>query len=373
MILFFERFFGLSDRPPTFKYLIPFCVILFAAYAPPAFASPEKININHTRGNATILIYHHFDDDRYPTTNVPLKNFQEQMAYLAKNNYTVIPLAELVDMLTEHRSLPEKVTVITIDDGYRTVYSNAWPILKKYGFPFTVFLYVEGMERGYRNYLSWEQIKEMRAAGVDFQDHGFSHHHLADKPTGMNESEYGAWIRNDLAKGANILTVNLGKKPRFLAIPYGEYNRTVIKEAKKVGYDAIFTQDAGSVSNDTDLFMIPREPILGQDWITIKHFENVLKRADLPVSDMEPPIEPLADLTVPRFGARITYPDRYIKDSFGIYVSELGWKKARFEKNFVSIDNTSPLTRKQNRVMISAREKDTGRTAVRFWLLIKPD
>lgn len=373
MILFFKIFFWLPCRLTPFKHLILYWVILTVICPPPAFASLEKNNKNHKRGDATILIYHHFGDDRYPTTNVPLKNFQEQMAYLAENNYKVIPLAELVDMLTEKKPLPEKVTVITIDDGYRTIYTNAWPVLKKYGFPFTVFLYVEGIERGYKNYLSWEQIKEMQAEGVDFQDHGFSHHRLANKPKNMNEEEYRTWIRKDLAKGASILAVTLGKKPRFFAIPYGEYNRIVIEEAKKVGYDAIFTQDAGSVSNDSDIFMVPREPILGLDWVSITHFETVLKRVDLPVSDMEPSPGFFPDLTPPRFGARITYPDRYIKDSFGIYVSESGWKKARFEGDFVYIDNTSPLVRKQNRIMISAREKDTGRAAVRFWLLIKPD
>lgn len=344
--------------------VLPFSIVIAS--------SGKEFQTNEIRGDATIFIYHHFDDDRYPTTNVSLENFKEQMAYLADNNYKVIPLAELVDLLVTKKRLPEKVAVITIDDGYKTIYNNAWPVLKKHGFPFTVFLYVEGIERGYKNYLTWDQIKEMQAAGVDFQDHSFSHHYLADKPVGLNEEEYRTWIKKDLARGASILTVKLGKRPRFFAIPYGEYNRIVIEEAKKVGYDAIFTQDGGSVSSDTDTAMISREPILGNDWSQLKHFKNVLERVDLPIDNLEPSLEPLTNSTPSTFGARLLYPDRYNKGSFGIYVSELGWQKAQIEGDHVYIENTKPLTRKLNRVMINAKERGSGRTALRFWLLVKP-
>lgn len=363
----------LPIAPSVIKKILP--LFFFLSVIPVSIviaSSEEKLSSNKVRGDATIFIYHHFDDERYPTTNVPLNNFEEQMAFLADNAYNVIPLAELVGLLMEKKPLPEKGAVITIDDGYRTVYTKAWPILKKYGFPFTVFLYIKGVDRGYKNYLTWEQVKEMQEAGVDFQDHGFSHHHLANKPADMNEEDYRRWIRKDLAKGASILTVKLGRRPRFFAIPYGEYNQIVVEEAKKVGYDAIFTQDGGSVSGDTDISMVPREPILGIDWSEVKHFKKVMERVDLPIEGLEPPIAPLTNSTPEIFGARLLYPDRYNKNSFSIYVSELGWQKAKMDGDHVYIENTRPLTRKLNRVMISGKEQDSGQTAQRFWLLVKP-
>lgn len=326
------------------------------------------------RGDATIFIYHHFGDDRYPTTNVSMEQFREQMAYLAAGEYHVIPLAELVAKLRAGRPLPPRTVVITVDDGYRTTYTEAWPVLQKYDFPFTVFLYVEGLERGYSNYLTWEQVEEMAAAGVDFQDHSYSHHRLADWPEEKSEAEYRRWIRDDLRKGLEIMERRLGESPRFFAIPYGEYNQIVLEESKEIGYEAIFTQDAGSVGDDTDWWMISREPILGQNWSTLEHFKEVLARVDLPLAELTPGLKPLrqGENPPPVIGARLLYPERYRPGTFGIFVSELGWQPARLEGDFVYIENEVELERRINRVMISARERDTGRLALRYWMLTNP-
>lgn len=323
-------------------------------------------------GSATVLIYHHFGDSRYPTTNVELSAFRQQLAYLAEQHYHVIPLAELITLLREKKPLPEKTVVITIDDGYRTVYTNAWPLLRQYGFPFTVFLYTEGLERGYSNYMTWAHVKEMQAAGVDFQDHSYFHHRLANRPAGMDEAAWRGSIRDDLARSRTILSARLGHLPRFFAIPYGQYNTLVIDEARKAGYEAILTQDGGAVGPDTDLFLVPREPILGREWATMPHFKEVLERVDLPLADLQPGIAPLVNRHPARIGARIVYPERYDPESFGIYVSERGWAKGHLHDGVVAIANPQPLTRPMNRVMISAREKASGRTAVRFWMLIAP-
>lgn len=361
-----DRFFKRCAAFLFFFFLLNFCAACTIVVAAEGEydASPSQ------RGDATIFIYHRFGDDRFPTTNVSTVRFKEQMHYLAQNNYQVVALAELVEMLKNNLPLPERLAVITIDDGYSTVYTEAWPVLKSYDFPFTVFLYVEAIDRGYKDFMTWEQVREMQKAGVDFQDHSYSHHRLAQWSQGMTEKEYRAWIAADLAKGYAILSNNLGHPPRFFAIPYGEYNSIVIEEAKAIGYDAIFTQDPGSVSKDTEVFQIPREPILGDDWSTLGHFETVLKRVDLPLTDMMPGITPLANKAPPRFGARLLYPERYEQGSFGIYVSELGWHNAQRNGDVVAIDNEVALTRPTNRVMVSAKEKKTGRMAVRFWLLV---
>lgn len=334
----------------------------------PSGKTAERISV----GDATVFIYHHFGDDRYPTTNVDTDKFSRQMSYLHENGYKVVALAELVSKLKSKEPLEPKTVAITIDDGYRTIYTNAWAILKKYNYPFTVFLYAEGIEKGYKNYLSWDQVKEMQAAGVDFQDHSYSHHHLAYWPKEVSEKEYRQWIHTDLVHGLSILKEKLGQKPIFFALPYGEYNRLVMEEARAIGYEAILTQDPGSVSDQTDAYFIPREPILGKEWSSMKHFEEILQRIDLPIADMKPNIEPLRD--VPEiFGAKLLDPSRYSPGSFGIFVSELGWLPARLDGNFVYVRNETPLRRRLNRVMVSAREKKSGRTAVRFWLLIKPE
>jgi hypothetical protein len=87
-------------------------------------------------GNSvTVLIYHRFGEERYPTTNVSVDGFREQLTYLRDNNYQVLKLAELYRYLTEKKNLPDKATVITIDDGYKSVYQYAWPLLQSFGGP----------------------------------------------------------------------------------------------------------------------------------------------------------------------------------------------------------------------------------------------
>jgi hypothetical protein len=102
----------------------------------------------------------------------------------------------------------------------------------------------------------------------------------------------------------------------------------------------------------------------------MEHFQMILERKDLPISGETPKAGQLPDNTPKRFGAHMLYPDRYVPGTIGIYVSELGWQQATIEGNFASIANSSTLKRKINRVAISAREKESGKTAIRFWMLV---
>jgi len=320
--------------------------------------------------DVTVLIYHRFGEERYPTTNVAVERFREQMEFLREHDYKVIPLETLVQHLQEGRKLPEKGVVITIDDGYKSVYENAWPVLKVFNYPFTVFLYVKATENRHSDYMTWEQVREMKEAGIDFQNHGFTHEHMAFVPPGMDMDDYRTWIRADLAASTKVLSEEFKERPRFFAVPYGEYNEIVLDEIRAFGYEAIVLQDPGSISSDTDPFAIPREPILGNEWSSMEHFQMVLERVDLPISQEVPAAGQLSDNKPIRFGAHLLYPDRYVPGTVGIYVSELGWQRATIEDSFASIANSSPLKRRINRAAVSAREKESGRTAIRFWMLV---
>lgn len=292
------------------------------------------------------------------------------MEYLAANNYQIIPLAELIDSIKQQQPLPDKTVVITIDDGYRSVYLNAWPILKSFGFPFTVFINAKSIDANHSNYMNWAEILEMDKGGVDIQDHSYSHPHMIDRPAGAVDEEYQRWLLEDLGRNSARIYEKTGKKSRFFAIPYGEYNQQVIQAARQLGYEAVFTQDPGSISQATDLFIIPREPILGIDWASAAHFKDILQRIDLPITDFYPPYGEVGEGPT-TFGARIIYPDRYKPASFKIYVSEFGWLDAKLEGNVLTSLDKKILSRKLNRVMIKAQEKISNRTAVRSWLLVR--
>lgn len=341
-----------------------------AAPVHPVSSDPPARPATADSDGPTVLIYHRFGDERYPTTNISLASFREQLSYLKTNRYQVLPLAILIRSLAEKKSLPARAVVITIDDGYRSVYENAWPLLREYGYPFTVFVYVRATDNHHHDYMSWDQIRELQDAGVDFQSHSYGHYRFGGRPPEMSEKTFQKWIRDDFTKSASIMERELGRRPRAIAAPYGEYNRTVIATARQAGYEALFTQDPGSVSSHTGLYTIPREPILGIDWSTMEHFKMVLNRVDLPLADPVPDLGRLTNATPPVFSARLLFPERYIPGSLGIYVSELGWQPATLEGDMARITNTRTLQRRLDRVAVSAREKESGRTAIHFWLLV---
>ncbi len=331
-----------------------------------ALAPPVPCRAAGADGNVTVLIYHRFADSRYPSTSVSLERFREQMAWLVGNGYRVVPLSRVVDALAAGREVPEKAVVITIDDAYRSVYRVAWPVLREFSFPFSIFVYVKAVEGGYGDFMSWSEIREMAAAGVEIGSHGYAHARLTEPPDGLSRNEYRQWIAADLSASRRIIRERLGFFPRFYAIPYGVYNDVVLKVAAGAGFDAVLTQDPGSVSSATGRFMIPREPILGKEWSTIGHFAAVVRRRDLPLASYFPHPGPVSSPL--RFEAAVMEPQRYRSRDFEIYLSELGWKRLAGNNGRLYFDFPGPFTRKFNRVMIKGRLKDGG-VAVRSWLI----
>ncbi len=324
--------------------------------------------------NVVVLLYHKFGDRRTPSTSVPLQNFKAQMCFLKEHKYRVIPLKRLVSLLANHKPLPPKSVVITIDDGYKTVFTHAFPILKEFGYPFTVFLPTEAIEKRYPDYLTWAEVKQMQKWGADFQDHSYAHYRLGLKPSSMSETEYRRWIRTDLQKSRRIFKKRLGYKPEILAFPYGYYNQILIDEALKLGYKALLTQDPGVVSQDTPLTLIPREAILGKEWATMKHFKQILERVGLPLVKHTPEIGLIKCNPPLEVSAILKYPHRYLPNKFGIYITEFGWRKAKYnpKSGKVFITNIPPFKRKVNRIAITGIERKTGKTAVNFWMVILP-
>lgn len=323
--------------------------------------------------NVTIFIYHRFGDDRFPTTNVSVAAFAAQMEYLQNNDYNVISLGELVKRVKHNSVLPPKTVVITIDDAYQSVYENGWPVLQKYGFPFTIFVYAKGVDDGYGDYMTWTQLRELKEFGVDLQDHGYGHEHLGWRPEGMSAFEYDSWLKQDISGSKAILTRELGETPQFFALPYGVYNDVVLNELRRQGYQAVLTQDPGAVSRSTDLFMIPRQPILGKEWATLDHFIKCLDFADLPISNYKPSPAILADPFIKTIEVTLKNPEQYLDGTFGMWLSGLGWHQAHLQGDTLSVELNKNLVRPTTRVVVSGREKVSRTLAIRTWLLIHPD
>ena len=116
----------------------------------------------------------------------PSQIFEQQMKYLKENGYRVITLSQLYGFLQYQHAVPKNSVVITLDDGYRSVYDTAYPILKKYGFTATLFVYTDFVGMG-KSAMTWDQLRDMKADGFEIGSHSLSHPDLTKKRDGENE------------------------------------------------------------------------------------------------------------------------------------------------------------------------------------------
>ena len=119
---------------------------------------------------------------------VSTSEFEAQMAWLEENGYKTITASELADALEGKGALPEHPVLITFDDGYIDNYQCAFPILKKHQMKAIIFLISDYISM-YPNYLTWEQLFEMQAAGIEFGSHTLDHTVLTDLPLADAERE----------------------------------------------------------------------------------------------------------------------------------------------------------------------------------------
>ena len=117
--------------------------------------------------HAAVLMYHRFGEDKYPSTNIRLDQFDAHLEELASGNYTVLSLAKIIRHIQDGTELPDRTVAITIDDAYLSVFTEAWPRLRAKGFPFTVFVATDPVDNGHSNYMSWDQLRQLQANGID--------------------------------------------------------------------------------------------------------------------------------------------------------------------------------------------------------------
>jgi peptidoglycan/xylan/chitin deacetylase (PgdA/CDA1 family) len=199
-------------------------------------ASPPPLAIDRS-AKVIVLCYHRFEDNPRDSLATAPAEFRAQMKELRDNGIEVVPMKGLLAWRRGEKSIPPKSAVITIDDGYISGYAVAWPILKEFGYPFTMFIYTNYIGNGGKS-ISWAQLEQMRDAGVDIECHTVSHPDLRHAPKGQ---EYNAWLHNEIYTSKEILEQKLGIKIVAFAFPYGTHNEVVRKMAMEAGYQALFT------------------------------------------------------------------------------------------------------------------------------------
>jgi peptidoglycan/xylan/chitin deacetylase (PgdA/CDA1 family) len=194
--------------------------------------------------------YHRFVDKvKRPDTEITPADFEAQMKQLKDAGITVIGLQDFLTWRRGDKNIPPRCAIISFDDGWKSQYDVGWPIMKKYGYPFTMFIYTEGVQGGHfggGQAITWEQLGEMRDAGVDIEAHSETHQDLRkpyDKVAKkrLSPPEYEQWLHNEIFGCKELLEQRLGIKVNCFAVPYGFYNQHIKDVCKSAGYEAVFT------------------------------------------------------------------------------------------------------------------------------------
>ena len=243
-------------------------------------ALPEAVPKAQASDDATIIMYHRFGEDNLPATNIPLDVFDAHLATIKAEGWKVLPLHDLITRLKTGAKIPDKALAITVDDAFLSVYSAAFPRLKSYGYPFTIFVATQAIDQGLKAYASWAQIREMHAAGVEIGSQSHTHPHLHRLSPDA--------VRQEITTANARFQQELGITPRYFAYPYGEYNLAVRDMLADLGFEAAFGQASGVAHTSTHIYEYPRFAF-NEHYGTVKRLKTAVEARALPVSDITNP------------------------------------------------------------------------------------
>lgn len=240
----------------------------------------------HAADHCVVLQYHHVSEETPGITSVTPEQFQQHLDYLADHDYTVMAIEDVVDALEAGTDLPERCVSLTIDDAYVSTYSEAYPRAERYGFPLTVFVSTRAIDSRLRGYLDWEQIRELAAHGVRFQNHSHNHDHLVRRQAGESDEDWEQRIAADIQSAQNRIETETGIRPTLFAYPYGEYNLALKRIVGSMGLVA-FGQQSGPVWRAADLGALPRFPMASL-YARMRTFPTRLESLPLPITGAFP-------------------------------------------------------------------------------------
>jgi peptidoglycan/xylan/chitin deacetylase (PgdA/CDA1 family) len=284
--------------------------------------------------DAKVFIYHRFDDSKHQSTNTSTKELKAQFEYFKTNNYDVVPLEKILNKLKNKEDIPSNWVALTIDDTYKSFYQNGLKLFKEYNYPFTLFVYVEATENKYGDFMTWDELKEVKKYG-EVELHSYSHPSLIKL---SNED-----IAKDTQKAINIFEKNMGYKAKIYSYPFGEYDDRVKNEILKFGFDSILNQNNGSVNSKSDIFDINRIALVEN--VNIK---EKIKYKTLDVEWIEPKDYP-KDGILKTVRAKVDPGIEKAK----VFVSTYGWQDVKVNNGIIEIQLNKKLNLARNRVAIS--------------------
>ena len=205
---------------------------------------------SNIKNSAVVFMYHKFGISKYPSTSVTLNQLDEHIKEFSKEKYSIKPIEYIMDTIINDGDLPENTIGISVDDADKSFYETAWPKFKKNGIPVTLFVNTSTIHENNKNYLNWDQIRQLRDEGVDIGAHSHSHYHMSD----LSIDE----VINEIEISNNIFLNELGSIPPLFAYPYGETNEEIINVIKNYKFKVAFGQHSGVINETSNFYYLPR-------------------------------------------------------------------------------------------------------------------
>ena len=205
---------------------------------------------NNIKNSAVVFMYHKFGINKYPSTNITIEQFQSHLEEFSKSKYNMLSLDYIVDTIINDGQLPDNTIGISIDDADKSFYEVAWPKFKENNIPVTLFINTSAIQQKNKNYLNWDQIRELKNEGVVIGAHTHTHSHMPEKT--LKE------IQDDIEKSNKIFLKEIKEIPTLFAYPYGEANEAMTEILKNYKYKTAFGQHSGVINETSNFYYLPR-------------------------------------------------------------------------------------------------------------------
>lgn len=227
----------------------------------------------YPRYTVPMLMYHYIDPEIWSLSVTP-ENFERQMKFLSEKKYRVISLDAFVEQTKAGKPFAHNTVVITFDDGRSDNYKNAYPVLKKYNMPATIFLITQWMDRDPQ--LTWDQVREMAANGIDFGSHTQHHRYVPD----LLPRE----LLTEIVNSKYDIEGRLGRPANHFCFPSGGFTEEAKAVIRQAGYTSASTTNRGMDRHNRDLYELKRIKVKNRDgentfyfWIKLSGYYNLFR------------------------------------------------------------------------------------------------
>jgi|UniRef100_UPI00404B89CE poly-beta-1,6-N-acetyl-D-glucosamine N-deacetylase len=292
------------------------------------------------------LMYHRFDENKYPSTNIQMDVFVKQIEMIKNSNYDFYDIQKFIDNFNEPKN--EKKILITIDDAFSSFYEIAWPFLKENKIPFILFVSTEPV--GNNGYMTWDQIREVEKESFAYIGH---HSHTHDYLIEKSDEEF----INDIEIASKFFLRELGYIPNLFSYPFGEYSK-FMKDYVAENFSFAFGQHSGVIDLNKDKFELPRFPI-NENYGELNRFKSIINFFPLEYKNLIPEEKKLTKANNPPEFQVEFFEDQKNLDNINCYSNEgNAWEKSNFNflNNKLTIKFRDAFTPRRGRVNCSLND-----------------